>query len=141
MRRLETIFLVLTLLFSTGCGKGAGEVQRNVLSNNENTEIVSEDNTMESKENDTLVAYFSATGTTEKVAEYAADILHADIYEIVPEVPYTDEDLAYYTGGRADREQDDSSARPAISSSFENMEQYDTILLGYPKMEQGYICV
>lgn len=132
MRRLETIFLVLTLLFSTGCGKGAGEVQRNVLSNNENTEIVSEDNTMESKENDTLVAYFSATGTTEKVAEYAADILHADIYEIVPEVPYTDEDLAYYTGGRADREQDDSSARPAISSSFENMEQYDTILLGYP---------
>ncbi|MCP8386567.1 aldo/keto reductase [Clostridioides difficile] len=132
MRRLETIFLVLILLFSTGCGKGAGEVQRNVLPNNENTEIVSEDNTMESKEKDTLVAYFSATGTTEKVAEYAADILHADIYEIVPEVLYTDEDLAYYTGGRADREQDDSSARPGISSSFENMEQYDTILLGYP---------
>ncbi len=80
----------------------------------------------------TLVAYFSATGTTEPLAEYAADILGADLYEIVPEVPYTDADLAYYTDGRADREQNDSSARPAISGSVENMADYDVIFLGYP---------
>lgn len=79
-----------------------------------------------------LVVYFSATGTTRSLAEYAADILNADIYEIVPENPYTEEDLAYYTDGRADREQNDSSARPAISGGVENMEQYDTIMLGYP---------
>ena len=132
MKCLETLFLVLTLLFSAGCGESAGEAQPNTPPNNANTEIVSEDQTMESNENNTLVVYFSATGTTEKVAEYAADILHADNYEIVPEVPYTDKDVAYYTGGRADREQDDSSARPAILSDVENMEQYDTILLGYP---------
>ena len=79
-----------------------------------------------------LVVYFSATGNTRPLAEYAADILNADIYEIVPEQPYTDADLAYYTGGRADQEQNDPAARPAISGSVENMDQYDTILLGYP---------
>lgn len=89
-------------------------------------------NNEETTTNDTLVVYFSATGTTKPLAEYAADILNADIYEIVPDDPYTEEDLAYYTNGRADREQNDSSARPAISGSVENMEQYDTILLGYP---------
>ncbi|EOS64179.1 flavodoxin [Oscillibacter sp. 1-3] len=80
----------------------------------------------------TLVAYFSATNTTRPLAEYAADILDADLYEIVPEVPYTDADLAYYTGGRADQEQNDSTARPAISGSVENMADYDVIFLGYP---------
>jgi diketogulonate reductase-like aldo/keto reductase/flavodoxin len=79
-----------------------------------------------------LVACFSATNTTRPLAEYAADILNADLYEIVPEVPYTDADLAYYTNGRADREQNDSSARPAISGSVENMADYDVIFLGYP---------
>ena len=82
--------------------------------------------------NKILVAYFSATGNTKSLAEYAADILDADLYEIVPKQPYTDEDLAYYTGGRADNEQNDKSARPAISGSVQNMEQYNTIILGYP---------
>ena len=79
-----------------------------------------------------LVAYFSATNTTRPLAEYAADILNADLYEIVPEVPYTEADLAYYTNGRADQEQNDSSARPAISGSVDNMADYDVVFLGYP---------
>lgn len=79
-----------------------------------------------------LVVYFSATNTTRPLAEYAADILSADLYEIVPKVPYTDADLAYYTNGRADREQNDPAARPAISGSIENMADYDVIFLGYP---------
>lgn len=83
-------------------------------------------------ETKTLVVYFSATGTTKPLAEYAAEILNADLYEIVPEDPYTEEDLAYYTNGRADQEQNDSSARPVISGGVENMAEYDTILLGYP---------
>ena len=58
-------------------------------------------------ETKTLVVYFSATGTTKPLAEYAAEILNADLYEIVPEDPYTEEDLAYYTNGRADQEQND----------------------------------
>ena len=82
--------------------------------------------------NTILVAYFSATGTTEQVAQQAAEVLDADLYEIVPEEPYTEADLAYYTGGRADQEQDDPNARPAITGGVEDMSQYDTILLGYP---------
>lgn len=80
----------------------------------------------------TLVVYFSCTATTKLVAEYVTEILGADIYEIVPENPYTEADLAYYTNGRADQEQNDPDARPAISGVVENMDEYDTIILGYP---------
>ncbi len=80
-----------------------------------------------------LVAYFSATGTTKKLAEYAADAVGADLYEIVPEEPYTDEDLDYGdSNSRSSIEMDDPDARPAISGSVENMEQYDIVLIGYP---------
>ena len=79
-----------------------------------------------------LIAYFSATGNTRPVAELMADVLDADLYEIVPEDPYTDADLNYNTDCRANDEQNDPDARPAISGGVEHMEQYDTILLGYP---------
>lgn len=81
---------------------------------------------------DILVAYFSATNTTEKLAEYAAEILDADLYEITPAVPYSDADLAYYTNGRADKEQADNSCRPEISGSVSNMSGYKTVFIGYP---------
>ena len=103
-----------------------------------NTEIktkLSESVLTEEQEADvtkTLVVYFSCTGTTKLVAEYIAEILEADIYEIVPEDPYTEADLAYYTNGRADQEQNDPNVRPAISGGVENMDEYDTIFLGYP---------
>lgn len=84
------------------------------------------------RETETLVVYFSCTGTTKSLAEYAADILGADLYEMIPEQPYTEDDLAYYTGGRADQEQNDPDARPAIAGSIEQMESYHTIILGYP---------
>jgi len=67
----------------------------------------------------------------EPIAKYVTEILEADIYEIIPENPYTKEDLAYYTNGRADQEQNDSDVRPAISGSVENIDDYDTINLGY----------
>ena len=80
-----------------------------------------------------LVAYFSATGTTESVAEHIANGLNADIYEIVPEDPYTDADLNYNdNNSRTTIEMNDPSARPAISGSALNMEQYDIVFIGYP---------
>ena len=80
-----------------------------------------------------LVAYFSATGTTEGVAEHIANGLNADIYEIVPEEPYTDADLNYNdNNSRTTIEMNDLSARPAISGSVDNMDQYDIVFLGYP---------
>ena len=80
----------------------------------------------------TLLVVFSCTGNTRTLAEYAAEILSADLYEIEAEQPYTETDLAYYTGGRCDREQDDPSVRPAISNLPESIDQYDTIIIGHP---------
>lgn len=80
-----------------------------------------------------LVAYFSATGTTEGVAEHIANGLNADIYEIIPEEPYTDADLNYNdNNSRSTIEMNDKASRPAISGAVENMEQYDIVFIGYP---------
>ena len=79
-----------------------------------------------------LVVYFSCTNTTKNWAQTLQSRLDADIYEIVPAVPYTADDLKYYTNCRADREQADPTARPEISGSVENIEQYDVIYIGYP---------
>lgn len=79
-----------------------------------------------------LVAYFSATNTTEGVAEHIANGVNADLYEIVPEDPYTDADLNYNdNNSRSTIEMNDPSSRPAISGSVENMEQYDIVFIGY----------
>ncbi len=87
----------------------------------------------ESERTKVLVVYFSATNTTEGVAEHIANGLNADIYEIVPEDPYTDADLNYNdNNSRTTIEMNDPNARPAISGSVENMEQYDIIFVGYP---------
>lgn len=130
MKRLTAFCMTIMLLLSlTACSGGAGREDAGSLSKNENTANENGGNTVN---NNILVVYFSATGTTKSLAEDAANILHADLYEIVPEEPYTEADLAYYTDGRADREQKDSAARPAISGSVKNMAQYDTVLLGYP---------
>lgn len=80
-----------------------------------------------------LVAYFSCTNTTRPLAEYAADALGADLYEIVPEIPYTQEDLNYSDSGcRANSEQNNPDSRPEISGSVEEMGKYDIVFLGYP---------
>lgn len=80
-----------------------------------------------------LVVYFSATGNTKAVAETLAELQGADIYEIVPEQPYTDEDLNYNDRTtRATAEQNDPDARPAISGNITDFEQYEVVYVGYP---------
>ena len=81
---------------------------------------------------DTLVVVFSRTGNTRPLAQYAAAYLDADLFEIEAAVPYTDADIAYYTNCRADREQSDPTARPAIANEVGNMEQYSTVVIAYP---------
>ncbi len=94
---------------------------------------VPEESDVPEKTGGVLVAYFSATGNTQGVAQVIADHLGADTYEIVPETPYTDADLNYNDpSSRSTLEMDDPDARPAISGSVEGMENYDVVFLGYP---------
>lgn len=80
-----------------------------------------------------LVVYFSCTNTTKGIAEQIAEITNGECHRIVPEVAYTSEDLNYNnSSSRANREQNDLSARPAISGKIENLSDYDVIFLGYP---------
>lgn len=99
----------------------------------ERSDTQPETETSETQGSKVLVAYFSATNTTEGVAQHIAEGLGADIYEIVPEEPYTEADLNYNDdNSRSTVEMNDPSSRPAISGSVENMEQYDIVFIGYP---------
>ena len=81
----------------------------------------------------TLVAYFSATGTTERTAKTLASKLGCDTYEIKPVQPYTDADLNWMDKkSRSTIEMRDKSSRPAIVKDGLDISGYDRILLGYP---------
>ena len=80
-----------------------------------------------------LVAYFSASGVTGKVAEKVAHAAGADLFEIKPEVAYTKADLNWMDKkSRSTLEMNDPSSRPAITGSVENMAQYDCVVIGFP---------
>ena len=153
MKKLLSTLLALTMAVSlAACGAGtASDPQENqpgsapsvseppASAEPEPTPDSSEetsDSAQEPGEEDapsTLVAYFSATGNTEGVAQHLQAILDADLYEIVPAEPYSDDDLNYNVSDcRANQEQNDPDARPAIDGSVENMDGYDVIFLGYP---------
>lgn len=129
------VLMFAVLLCMTACGS---ENQQGQTDSDRDAARITEEDTVkknnQSKENtDVLVAYFSCTGTTKPLAEYAAEYLNADLYEIKAEVPYSGEDLDYNTSdSRANKEQKDSSARPAISGKVEDMGKYNTVVLAYP---------
>lgn len=145
MKKAIAILLSLTMILGlAACGNSASQTEQ---PSTEDTSVESKADTnsaenstdMENTDNQdvqdhkVLVAYFSATGTTKGVAEHIANGLNADIYEIVPEDPYTDAGLNYNdNNSRTTIEMNDPNARPAISGSVENMEQYDIIFVGYP---------
>lgn len=80
-----------------------------------------------------LVAYFSASGVTAKVAETLSEAIGADIYAIEPEIPYTNADLNWMDKqSRSTLEMKDLSSRPAIKGRRDNMDEYDTIFVGFP---------
>lgn len=81
----------------------------------------------------TLVAYFSASGTTARAAKELAQAAGADLYEIKPAVPYTKDDLNWMDKqSRSSVEMNDKSSRPAIADRDAEISQYDTIFLGFP---------
>ena len=80
-----------------------------------------------------LVAYFSASGETAKLAKTIAGVVDGDLFEIAPEVPYTAADLDWMDkGSRSTAEMNNDNSRPAIAGKLADMAQYDTVFVGFP---------
>lgn len=131
MKKLKKILaLSCALLMAvtiTACGTSESS------NNSESKQTTEAEETTQAADTNVLVAYFSATGNTKTVAEQIADVTGGELYEIEPAEPYTSEDLDYNNDDcRANLEMNDDTARPEIAVAIENIEQYDTIYLGYP---------
>ncbi len=118
MKRIFLAIAAMTMVLSA-CGQ------------NKKTEQTQ--NTQEEKQMKTLVAYFSATGTTKALAEKVAAATGGDLYEIKPEVAYTAEDLDWTVKtSRSSVEMADKTSRPAIVKDLENIQDYGTVYIGFP---------
>ena len=118
-----SLFVILTIFTVTACKKEEKKEEQNNNNQEQKEEIKTNGNS--------VVLYFSATGTTKKIAERISRELNSDIIEIVPKEEYKSEDLNYNSDCRANREQQDSKARPEIKNTID-LSKYDTIFLGYP---------
>ena len=124
MKKFLLILLSLMLAGSLACAEDA--VTSATLKIDKLPEVEAQDNGI-------LVVYFSPDDTVRAAAYAIAAELEADLFEIVPEELYTAEDLNYYNSkARSMVEMKDNSARPAIAGLPEDLDQYDTLLLGYP---------
>ena len=80
-----------------------------------------------------LVTYFSASGVTRNVAQNIADSIGGDLFEIKAKKPYTSQDLNWNDkNSRSSIEMDDKSSRPEIEATVSNIDDYQTILIGFP---------
>lgn len=80
-----------------------------------------------------LVAYFSASGETKKLAKTIAGVTGGDLFEIAPQVPYTAADLDWMdAGSRSTVEMKDKKSRPAMAGQVQDMGQYETVFVGFP---------
>ena len=80
-----------------------------------------------------LVAYFSASGVTARAAQAIAAAVGGDLYEIAPAQPYTAADLDWTNKqSRSSLEMRDTACRPALAAAVENIQQYDTVFVGFP---------
>ena len=138
LKKLASALLVGALLFSlSACG------QKTASTANDNASAPSSDSQQTDSAPDTttsgsgkvLVAYYSASGNTKRVAEDIADAAGADLFEITPTEPYTSDDLNWTDdNSRVSREHNDESLRdvPLTTTEVENWDDYDTVFIGYP---------
>jgi len=102
--------------------------KQNSMEEQKNNQINESEKTNNSK---IAVIYFSATGTTEKIAKYISEETNADLVRIEPKETYTSADLNYNSDCRANKEQNDENSRPEIKNKI-YAQDYDVIYLGYP---------
>ena len=122
----KAVLLLLSLLLICGVSLAEDAVSSATLSVDRLPEIREEDSSV-------LVVYFSTDDTVRAAAYTVADALSADLFEIQPAEPYTEDDVNYHNSrSRTSIEQNDPQSRPAIAFLPENLDRYDTVILGYP---------
>lgn len=136
--RKKVVITLIAAMTVTGMLAGCSGTEETT----ENADAVQEENMEESAEStgegsSALIVYFSWSGNTEAVEQEIQNQTGADLFEIVPVEPYTDDydellDIA--------QEEQSSDARPAIAETVD-LSGYDTVYLGFPKMEQGFLSV
>lgn len=148
MKKITVLFLSLLMIFNfAACGNQASTPQ-STAENTESTperleqssETLIEDSTASVAESNdaegkTLVVYYSATGNTEEVANYIAAATNADVFELEPVEPYSDDDLDWTDdNSRVVYEHDNPDARTVelVEATVPNWESYDTVFIGYP---------
>ncbi len=122
-KTLASIMSTLLLLALAACGNSAHALSEN------NAQACS------AADSKVLVVYFSATGSTERVAHVIAEATGGDLFALEPVNPYSSEDLDWTSdGSRVNLEHDDESLRAIelVSTSVENWDAYDTVFVGYP---------
>ena len=148
--------LISTFLMGvlTGCGSNTNETQSEKSESASQTGVVSDDTSKESTEDEeindnsddmsaeteresgkVLVVYYSASGNTEAVANTIAETMNADIFELEPVEPYSDDDLNWSDdNSRVTKEHDNPDSRNVelIAAAVDNWESYDTVFIGYP---------
>ncbi len=131
MKRYKPVYIFMMLILITGLFAGCGSS----TSDNNQSDPAAASGEEQSSDSKILVAYYSASGTTEAVAQTIADAAGADLFEIVPAEPYTGNDLDWTDdSSRVSREHNNESLRNVelTKTTPENWDEYDTVLIGYP---------
>lgn len=124
----------VTAILYAGSEEAWGAIEKTDMWNFRNREVRVEYSAgLPTQTHEVLVVYFSNTGNTQEVAEYVAAAAGGVLWQIVPQVAYTDEDLDYTDSNcRARQEQNDENARPAIDGSVARFGEYDAVFIGHP---------
>ena len=130
---MKHIFLVLALAALTCCG--TAQDKKDNGSSTDSATVTEQEKTQNETTMKALVTYFSASGVTRNAAKQVADIIGADLFEIIPEQLYTDADLDWRDKtSRSTIEMNDKTSRPALKDGGKvpNLDQYDVVYVGFP---------
>lgn len=130
--KVRVLPIIMSMISLTACASCSTTADDEPMKENPAPDPVPDPTPDGGESGNVLVAYFSCTNTTRDIAEDVADITGADMFRIEPEVPYTSADLDYNSDCRANREQNDPDARPAIKGMPANLDGYNVVFLGYP---------